>query len=493
MHDATIMTARRARLPVWRRLGWRLAASFLLLTALGIFLSGLLQYRDQQRWVRQSLGALLLNIARTGALVLDGDLHARVVTEGRNDSVGYESIRAALQHIKDTNELGDPVYTLSDVEGDLARFAVISHGQEPVGKQYRLAPAIQPILHRVFAEGIAAFTDIYTNQHGTWITAFAPIRNTAGQTVAALDVDFRADVYLAQLAAVQRRLYLHALAGAVLALGAGLILARRITRPGSQLTDLARKVVAGELTPPDRITTRDEIGLLANVFHLMVERVHVSHRNVVDVLARVLQAQGNQTSSLAHLAQAARALGEPLGLSPTQREALELGALLHDIGEIRVPEAVLHKAGSLTAEEWALVQQHPAWGVELLEPVPVLTPALDVVGAHHERYDGGGYPQELRGDDIPLTARIFAVVDALDAMTHARPYRRARPLAEALEELRRKAGAQFDARVVEAALAIAPVQWADLLKLQEARDGTGATTLEEDSLNPLTIMRDLTR
>lgn len=463
MNEGPIRKPVKARLPVWRRLGWRLAASFLLLTALGIFLSGLLQYQEQERWVRKSLGSLLLNIARTGALLVDGDLHERVVKEGRNDTDAYESIRAKLEQIREKNELGDPVYTLSDVEGKMARFAVISYGEEPVGKQYQLAPEIQPIIHRVLAEGTPAYTNIYTNQHGTWITAFAPIRNGAGKTVAALDVDFRANVYLEELAAVRRQFYLHSLAGAVLALAAGVFLARQITRPVGQLSRMARRVVEGDLTTQERVKSRDEIGLLGNVLHLMVERVHVSHRNVVDVLVRVLQAQGRETGSLSQLAGAALALADRLDLSTTQREALELGALLHDIGEIRVPDAVLEKAGPLTPEDWELVKRHPVWGVEILETVPVLTPALDVVGGHHERYDGGGYPQGLRGEDIPLTARIFAVVDSLDAMIHDRPHRRARPMSEALEELQRESQKQFDPRVVDAALKIPPERWAELL------------------------------
>lgn len=466
MRQATIRKSAKARLPVWRRLGVRLGASFLLLTALGIFLSGILQYRAQQQWLRQSLGSLLLNIARTGALLVDGDLHERVVKDGRNDTPAYEQIQANLQQIKEKNELGDPVYTLSNVEGNMADFAVISHGKEPVGKQYQLAPEIRPILRRVFAEGTAAFTDIYTNQHGTWITAFAPIRNTAGQTVAALDVDFRANVYVEELAAVRRQFYLHSLAGAALALVAGLLLARQITRPVGQLSRMATRVVEGDLTTPERIKSQTEIGLLGNVLHLMVERVHVSHRNVVDVLVRVLQAQGKETGSLSQLAGATLALADHLELTPSQREALELGALLHDIGEIRVPDAVLEKAGPFTPEERGLVQKHPAWGVEILETVPVLTPALDVVGAHHERYDGSGYPQGLRGEDIPLTARIFAVVDALDAMTHDRPHRRARPVSEALDELRQESGKQFDPRMVDAALNIPPERWEELLVRQ---------------------------
>jgi HD-GYP domain-containing protein (c-di-GMP phosphodiesterase class II) len=457
-------------LPVWRRLGWRLGASLLVMTAFGILFSGLLQYRAQDRLLRQSLGSLLLNIARTGALLVDGDLHQAVAQAGRNDTQAYSTLRTHLERIRTTNRLGDPVYTLSHVEGGRARFAVISHGLEPVGKEYVLVPAIQPILHRVLAEGTSEYTDIYWNEHGTWITAFSPIRNAAGKTVAALDVDFRADVYLAELAAVRRRLYLHSLAASILALGAGLLLARHITRPLAQLTALARNVVEGNLSTRMRIAARDELGMLGNVFHLMVDRLRVSHHSMTDVLVRAVEARAGESGALRRLAEAALAVADRLEVSPTQREALELGALLHDIGEIRTPEALLRKPGPLTMEERQVVMQHPASGVDILETVPLLTPALDVVGAHHERFDGGGYPNGLRAEGIPLTARIFAVVDALDAMTHDRPYRAARPLDEALEELRREAERQFDPRVVEAALAIPAERWAEILKCSAPKE-----------------------
>lgn len=467
MQRAVTGTGKKARLPIWRRLGWRLGASFLLVTAVGIFLSGLLQYRQEEQNLRRTMGILLLNVARTGALLVDGDLHQMVLNVGSSDTADYETIRSHLQEIQKTNELQNPVYTLVNAQGNVAQFAVISQGEVSIGKEYLLSPEIQPILQRVLAEGTAEFTGIYTNEHGTWITAFAPIRNSAGRTVAALDVDFRPeDIYLKELRNVRRRLYFQSLAGALLALVAGFLLARQITRPVAQLSAMARRVVEGDFTAPERVASQDEIGLLGNVFHLMIQRVHVSHRSVVDVLVRVLQAQGKESGSLTRLAGAALALSDRLDLSPTQREALELGALLHDIGEIRAPEAVLQKPGPLTPEERRLLEQHPAWGVEILETVPLLTPALDVVGAHHERYDGGGYPQGLRAEEIPLTARVFAVVDALDAMTHDRPYRRARAVFEALEELRRESGKQFDPRVVDAALSIPPERWADLLGVQ---------------------------
>jgi HAMP domain-containing protein len=453
----------KARLPIWRRLSWRLGASFVLLTALGILVSGFLQYRAQERLLRQSLGSLLLNIARTGALLVDGDAHQTVVQGGRNDTPEYARLRRDLQRIQETNQLGDAVYTLTDIQGATARFAVVSNGLAQVGLEYHLAPEIRPILHRVLSEGISGYTGIYVSSSGTWITAFAPVKNAAGQTIAALDVDFRADVYLAELAAVRRRFLWHALSGAVLALAAGVVLARQITRPVGQLAALARGIVEGHFSSDVRVSARDEIGMLGNVLHLMVERLNVSHRSMTEVLVRALEARGTDAGSLRRMAAASLAVAEPLELSPTQREALELGALLHDIGEIRVPEAILQKAGPLAPDEWTTVQRHPEWGVELLETVPLLTPALDVVGGHHERYDGSGYPHRLKAEEIPFTARVFAVVNVLDAMTHPRPYRPARPLAEALDVIRQGAGKQFDPRIVEAALKIAAARWAELL------------------------------
>ncbi len=405
----------RARLPIWRRLGWRLTATVLLLTALGILVSGLLQYRAQERWLRESLGSLLLNIARTGALLVDGDLHERVVRAGRNDTPDYAVLRTRLQQIQEANQLRDAVYTLSNVEGTAARFAVVSNGLAPVGLEYRLAAEIQFVVKDVLSTGMPAYTGIYTSSSGTWITAFAPVLNSAGKPVAAL------------------------------------------------LAAAARRVVEGDLTSPVRVKARDEIGLLGNVFHLMVDRLHASHRSLVDVLVRALESREGESGSLARLARMSLALADGLALDRAQREGLELGALLHDIGEIRVPEAVLRKPGPLTAEERLLVQGHPQAGVEILETVPLLTPALDVVGGHHERYDGGGYPQGLKAAEIPLVARIFAVVDALDAMTHDRPYRAARPLRDALDVLKSEAGQQFDPRVVEAALALPPERWRELL------------------------------
>lgn len=468
MEEHETKFTKKARLPVWRRLAWRLGASFLLLTAIGILLSGFLQYRAQEQELRETLGSLLLNIARTGTLLVDPELHAQVEATLTQDTEAYRRVRAALAMIQDANQIETPIYTLTgfDVARRQAQFMVTSRGAGNPGEPYPLAPELVEPLGKAFREGVATYTDIYKNQSGTWITAFAPIRDARGQVFAVLDVDYRVEVYLDRLAGVRQRLYLNSLAGALLALIAGVLIARQITQPVAQLSALARRVVEGDLSARVRVAARDEIGMLANVFHLMVERLQVSNRSVVDILVRALEARGGETGSLRRVATVVMALADHLELSPTQREALELGALMHNIGEIRIPEALLQKSEPLTPNEQQLIEKHPMWGVEILETIPLLTPALDVVGAHHERYDGNGYPQRLRGEEIPLTARIFAAVNALDIMTHDGPNQRARSISEALEILKMEAGKQFDPRIVEVALSIPENQWAELLEYQ---------------------------
>jgi HD-GYP domain-containing protein (c-di-GMP phosphodiesterase class II) len=128
---------------------------------------------------------------------------------------------------------------------------------------------------------------------------------------------------------------------------------------------------------------------------------------------------------------------------------IEFGFLLHDVGKVAIPDGILHKPEPLSDEERALINRHPLIGSEILRGIPFLGNAGQIVRSHHERYDGTGYPDRLRGEDIPLAARIFAVADALDAITTDRPYRPAAPLARAREEITSRSGTQFDPRVVD--------------------------------------------
>jgi HD-GYP domain-containing protein (c-di-GMP phosphodiesterase class II) len=132
------------------------------------------------------------------------------------------------------------------------------------------------------------------------------------------------------------------------------------------------------------------------------------------------------------------------------------GALLHDIGKVGIPDRILQKPGPLTEEEWAVMRLHPTYAHELLSGIAFLRPALDIPWAHHEKWDGTGYPRGLRGDEIPLVARAFAVVDIWDALVYDRPYRKALPAARVREYLREIAGTHLDARLVELFLSTGP-------------------------------------
>ena len=146
------------------------------------------------------------------------------------------------------------------------------------------------------------------------------------------------------------------------------------------------------------------------------------------------------------------AIAETLGISAVDRERLELASVLHDIGKIGVSDNVLRKTSKLTDEEFDEIKLHPTCGQEILSYIEELKDIIPGVKSHHERIDGRGYPDGLKGQEIDLIARIIAVADSFDAMTSDRPYRKGLPLETALEELRKCSGSQFDTMVVEAFL-----------------------------------------
>ncbi|MEX0833747.1 MAG: HD domain-containing phosphohydrolase [Actinomycetota bacterium] len=128
---------------------------------------------------------------------------------------------------------------------------------------------------------------------------------------------------------------------------------------------------------------------------------------------------------------------------------IAFGFLLHDIGKVGVPESILGKPGPLTDEEWEVMRTHPVLGAQIVEPISFLGEAVVVIRHHHERFDGKGYPSELKGEEIPLPARIFSIVDSFDAMTSDRPYREALPIEKALQEVEDNAGTQFDPEIAK--------------------------------------------
>jgi putative nucleotidyltransferase with HDIG domain len=171
--------------------------------------------------------------------------------------------------------------------------------------------------------------------------------------------------------------------------------------------------------------------------------------------ARALEYRDGETAGHAQrVINLSAALARRLGLGKDEIRALQRGAYLHDIGKMAVPDQILHKPGPLDDEEWEVMRQHPVRSREFIAEIPFLQSAIQVAYYHHECWDGSGYPEGLRAEQIPLPARIFTVIDNWDALNSDRPYRKAWPREEVIEYLRQNAGSIFDPRVVDAFLEI---------------------------------------
>ncbi|MBP7276370.1 MAG: HD domain-containing protein, partial [Kiritimatiellae bacterium] len=181
-----------------------------------------------------------------------------------------------------------------------------------------------------------------------------------------------------------------------------------------------------------------------------LDQVESSYQSTLETLAALIDAREKQTGAHSERVRRITAiLARQLKVPEEQRNTMIEGALLHDIGKVAVPDAVLLKPGPLNDEEWAVMRTHPAIGYNLLRTNALLDKVADIVHQHQERYDGSGYPQGLKGEEICWGARIFAVADTYDAIRSHRPYSRGRTAAMALEEIRRCRGRQFDPRVVD--------------------------------------------
>jgi response regulator RpfG family c-di-GMP phosphodiesterase len=207
-----------------------------------------------------------------------------------------------------------------------------------------------------------------------------------------------------------------------------------------------------------------------------LDTIEEAYRSTLSALTAALDARDSETSGHSRrVVSFSLRLGRELGLDPDQLRSLEFGALLHDVGKIGVPDAVLRKPSQLDDEEWTRMRQHPLYGERILQGIEFLRGASRVVAQHHERWDGTGYPVGLRGRDIDLNTRIFAVADAFDAITSDRVYRAAKSYEAAAAELREWAGRQFDPEVVAAFLNVPPAEWQELRRECAIREATRAS------------------
>lgn len=195
-----------------------------------------------------------------------------------------------------------------------------------------------------------------------------------------------------------------------------------------------------------------------------LKEIEESYTITLEALVSALDAREHETHAHSQrVREFALAIARHLGFEGDELTHVGRGALLHDVGKIGIPDSILLKPGKLTHEEWVEMKRHPQTGYEILQNIKFLSPAAEIVLCHQERWDGKGYPNSLRERDIPLGARIFAVVDTLDAMTSDRPYREALSFEVAQAEIRRCSGSQFDPQIVDCFFSIPHQVWFDIV------------------------------
>ncbi len=329
------------------------------------------------------------------------------------------------------------------------------HADNYIGKSFSARALFSQIKEK--KQGTLLYTD---SDNTKWIYAFAPMRSGF----------YRSNVYViakipdtAVFSEINKRFYRHILIiSAFLVVLSVLLLFTLdplLLHQMKELTNAALKMKSGELGVRARILkgASIEVRQLTHAFNTMAISLEKSRLELIDSYETTLEGwvyaldmRDNETTGHSKRVtdlsvQFARAAGVPENQLPDIRR----GALLHDIGKIGVPDSILKKQGPLTDEEWVVMKKHPEVAQKMLSKIKFLKPAVDIPYCHHEKWDGSGYPRGLKGEKIPLSARLFAIVDVWDALNSDRPYRKAWPREKALEYIKQEAGKHFDPRLVE--------------------------------------------
>ncbi len=237
----------------------------------------------------------------------------------------------------------------------------------------------------------------------------------------------------------------------------GFNLSSVITKPLIHLMKATQSVASGDLGVHVAKESNDEIAVLAESFNIMIENLTQTHQEMVNNYdstlegwVKILEIRDKETSGHSQrVVELTMAIANVMGIPKEKQVDLHRGALLHDIGKLGIPDSILLKKGPLTQEEMLIMRKHPSYAYEMLKNIPYLVQASVIPYCHHEWWNGNGYPRQLIGESIPLEARVFAIVDAWDALTTDRPYRNRVTPGEALDVIVGESGRQFDPKLVE--------------------------------------------
>ena len=407
----------------------------------------------------------LMIIASTAALSIDSDLFSKVpLRKNGINSKEFKIINSQLQKIKKVDSSLKYVYTMVETsEYGVLKFVVDPDASELEDEGATSFPGDEydatrfPEMLKAF-DGASADTELGIDEWGVLLSGYAPILDNYGKAVGIIGVDVAADdVYEIQKALNIRIIYM-LIFGVIFSLIAGTLLSNKIADRLDKLIEGTRRIKDEDFKYQVNIGGKDEISELAHSFNIMAKSLYLSRKKThkyfyraMQSLVRVLEAKDVYT--LGHsdrVADYAERIAVKMKLSGEKIEMIKDAAYLHDIGKIGIQKTILNKKGALTTPEWDEIKMHTILGEDILRPVVFDKKMLNIVKYHHERYDGTGYPDKLKGKEIDLFAQIVSVADSYDAMTSNRAYKKAIDENEAIGEIYKGRGRQFNPKVVDA-------------------------------------------
>ena len=409
--------------------------------------------------IAQTISEPLRDLAAAATAITAGDLHQQLPTERRDEigSVAQAFNTMSAQVEARIEALSAKTQTLAVEISNLSAFgATLAQTPDPHAELLRLADMIRGMLD---ADAASVFL-VYEGQ--TTRAAFSggqrcPVPSPAADELAAWAIETHHGLEVADAEADD---HLSALARATNQLRS--LLAVPLARQEGVIGALVVGYSDGHEFGPEELPLLTTIGgqiAIALQNAEAYEKLDRMYLETVTALAAAMEAKDQYTASHADsLASTAVAVGAQMGLTDAELRMLQYAAVLHDIGKIGIPGNILNKPAALTREEFETMAQHTIIGERIISRIDYLVPIARIIRSAHERWDGAGYPDGYRGEQIPLASRILLVCDAFDAMTTDRPYRGALPIEAALRELERHAGTQFDPRVVDVFLAGYPFQ-----------------------------------
>jgi HD-GYP domain-containing protein (c-di-GMP phosphodiesterase class II) len=396
----------------------------------------------------------------------DQDIVAAVVAVVSLNEV-FKSVRQTQKREQELLDAGLPVIFVIDQEG-----RAVAHPDESVAfaqKPMNSLKVVQDWMETSaqVASALAPFKLERGGNTASMLGAYGTARLSRDTRLGVIAMqDERAA--LVSVTDMRRQTAWISMGAALLALVIGFLLAHRITRPVQDLVDGARRLAGGDFSQRIAVSRYQEIGELGRSFNLMTERIehyindlqHSAQENrelflgTVKSLAAAID--GKDPYTRGHSERVSRfsiAIAQRLGLKEKEIEKIRISALLHDVGKIGIDDRILKKPSALTDEEFEVMKSHPQKGFKIMSQIPAMREFLPGMHMHHEMINGEGYPQGLKGDEIPLMARIVAVADTFDAMTTDRPYQKAMSLEDSLARIQSFVGTRYDGRVVAALVA----------------------------------------